>query len=158
MLFSWMKNLKTSDSIYELHLEDLIESSSLLSADLFPGRRPMTDGEFRSVNHRKHLNSDPETDIHAGLSPTAYSKENPPTVFSWMLRDLEVWQASMHGLFPDKAEPQTRNAVHTYTHTEICRKTVSETTTRIRVWDEDVISFTSMGAIFKILQQIKRRV
>ena len=77
-----MKNLKTSDSIYELHLEDLIESSSLLSADLFLGRRPTTAGELRSVDHRKHLNSHPETDIHAGLSPTAFSYENPPTVFS----------------------------------------------------------------------------
>ena len=46
-----MKNLKTSDSIYELHLEDLIESSSLLSADLFPGRGPTTAGELRSVDH-----------------------------------------------------------------------------------------------------------
>ena len=77
-----MKNLKTSDSIYELHLEDLIESSSLLSADLFPCQRPKTAGELWSVDHRKHLNSDPETDIHAGLSPTAHSYENPPTVFS----------------------------------------------------------------------------
>ena len=77
-----MKNLKTSDLIYELHLEDLLESSSLLSADLFPGRRPTTAGELWSVDHRKHPNSDPETDFHAGLSPTAYSYENPPTVFS----------------------------------------------------------------------------
>ena len=44
-----------------------------LQPDLFPGRRPTTSGELRSVDHRKHLNSDPETDFHAGLSPTAYT-------------------------------------------------------------------------------------
>ena len=33
-------------------------------------------------------------------------------------------------------------------------KSVPETTTRIRVWDEDVINFTSMGAIFKVLYPV----
>ena len=53
MLFSRRINLITSDSIYDKHLEDLIESFSMLSADLFPGQRPAPAGELRGEDHRK---------------------------------------------------------------------------------------------------------
>ena len=66
------------------------------------GSETTTAGELRSVDHRKHLNSDTETDIHASMSTTASIYENPPTLFSWLLRYLKVWQTRMHGLFPDR--------------------------------------------------------
>ena len=46
----------------------------LLEIDMFPGRRPTPAVEPRRVDQRKQLhdlNSDPETDKLAGLSPTA---------------------------------------------------------------------------------------
>ena len=41
---------------------------------------------------------------------------------------------------------------------KVAGKSVPETTAWIRFWDEDVIHFTSISAIFKIVHQIKGRV
>ena len=57
----------------------------------------------------------------------------------------------MHGLFPARAEPQTRNMVKTYTHTEICRQ-ISTGNKHLNLGlRRGCLQFNSMDSIFEIL-------
>ena len=62
------------------------------------------------------------TNMFPGRRPTSCrAPECGPleALFSLLLQKIMVCQNRMHGLFPRREEPQTRNAGHTYMHTKI---------------------------------------
>ena len=76
---------------------------------------------------------------------------------------LQLIVAAIEGLYDTHTQPASASYRHAkrcvrYVHTRkqyLAYFSYTETVTRVRIWDEDEIRFTSMGAIFKPSLQTK---